>query len=561
MKQTINNIKQHYKLILGSIALSLIIGFVIGSSSHSTHDTKKPVATNEQESETAKKKQIWTCSMHPQIKQDKPGNCPICAMELIPLTTMESGDEHTSSNEIVMSETAAKLASIETLVVQKGVPQKSIYLQGKVQADERNVAELTARFGGRIEKLYVNFTGQKVQIGEKLASIYSPEMVSAQRELLEAIAFKQSRPSLYNAVKAKLKLWDLTDAQISAIENKGEPQNYFDVLSPISGTITLRQVAVGDYVNEGTTLFKVIDLSKVWVLFDAYESDLPWIKPGDNIQFTVQALPGQNFNAKVDFIDPFINNATRVAQVRVAVPNHQAALKPEMFVSGILESNITNSGNQILIPKTSVLWTGKRAVVYVKVPNRQNPTFLYRQITLGPEAGSFYVVTQGLMQGEEIATNGVFKIDAASQLEGKPSMMNPTGIAGSTPHDMSKMNIGGDAKTNTKGMSQMNDKPDKMEGMNHDTKTTSATIEHATFLVSGNCEMCKETIEKAAGSLDGVYLTNWNLDTKQMHVSFNKNKVSLNKIHTAIAASGYDTDQIKGNDKAYSELPGCCLYR
>lgn len=151
-------------------------------------------------------------------------------------------------------------------------------MQGKVQADERNIAEITARFGGRIEQLFVNFTGQHVRKGEKLATIYSPELVTAQRELLEVLTFKERRPSLYKAVRNKLKLWDLTDKQISAIEEKGEPQFYFDVLSPISGTVILRHVAIGDYVKEGTALFKVVDLSKVWVMFDAYESDLPWIK-------------------------------------------------------------------------------------------------------------------------------------------------------------------------------------------------------------------------------------------------------------------------------------------
>ena len=134
-----------------------------------------------------------------------------------------------------------------------------MYLQGKVHADERNIAELTARFGGRIEKLFVNFTGQNVSKGEKLATIYSPELVTAQKELLEAIALKESRPSLYTAAKGKLKLWDLTDEQISGIEEKGEPQLYFDILSPISGTVTMRHVALGDYIKEGVALFQVVD--------------------------------------------------------------------------------------------------------------------------------------------------------------------------------------------------------------------------------------------------------------------------------------------------------------
>lgn len=439
-KKLLQNIKEHYKLLIGVFIVGLLFGWIFfHSSGKMTNPAQEFSGDESQKTESAN--QIWTCSMHPQIRMDKPGQCPICGMDLIPLTSMSSGDD-VDPNELVMTESAAKLASIQTMIATKGVPNKTVYLNGKVQVDERNIAELTARFGGRIEKLFVNFTGQNVTKGEKLATIYSPALVTAQRELLEAISFKETRPSLYTAAKGKLKLWDLTDEQISAIEEKGDPQVYFDILSPISGTIMMRHVAIGDYIKEGTALFKVIDLTKVWVMFDAYESDLPWIKLGDKIDFTIQALPGKTFSAKVTYIDPFIDGQTRVAKVRVEVSNPKLTLKPEMFSVGILESKITEGGDKIIVPKSSILWTGKRAVVYVKVQNRETPSFLYREVVLGPEAGAFYVISEGLEEGEEIAVNGVFKIDAASQLQGLPSMMNPEGGAGSTPHDMSKMDMG-----------------------------------------------------------------------------------------------------------------------
>jgi Cu(I)/Ag(I) efflux system membrane fusion protein len=181
-------------------------------------------------------------------------------------------------------------------------------------------------------------------------------------------------------------------------------------------------------------MFEVIDLSKLWVMFDAYESDLPWIGNGDKIEFSIQSLPGRNFSGKVKFIDPLINEKTRVAKVRVELNNSKQELKPEMFANGILRSEIPNTSD-LLIPSTSILWTGKRAVVYVKVPARSNPTFAYREIVLGPQAGNFFVVESGLEEGEEIAVNGVFKIDAAAQLAGKPSMMNPGGGKVSTGHN------------------------------------------------------------------------------------------------------------------------------
>jgi Cu(I)/Ag(I) efflux system membrane fusion protein len=177
-------------------------------------------------------------------------------------------------------------------------------------------------------------------------------------------------------------------------------------------------------------------------MFDAYESDLPWIKTGDKVTYNLQSLAGKSFQGKVVFIDPFINPDTRVAKIRVEQKNPGLTFKPEMFVNGFIQSNIAGRVNDILIPKSSILWTGKRAVVYVKVPNRDQPSFMYREIDLGPESGNFYVVATGLEEGEVIAANGVFKIDAAAQLAGKPSMMNPEGGEVSLGHDHGTMSAG-----------------------------------------------------------------------------------------------------------------------
>ncbi|WP_421917885.1 efflux RND transporter periplasmic adaptor subunit [Marinifilum sp.] len=441
MKNIINNIKENYKLVIAVLVVGILLGLIFSGSSDKYVVNSSNIEGHEGHNHESEDPTTWTCSMHPQIKQDKPGLCPICAMDLIPLTSMQSSGDDVDPNEIVMTESAAKLADIQTMMVQLGVPEKSIRLQGKIHADERNISELTARFGGRIEKLFVNYTGQTVRKGEKLATVYSPALVTAQRELLEAISFKDTRPSLYQAARGKLKLWDLTEKQIAGIEKKGEPTLYFDVVSPISGTVTMRHVAIGDYIKEGTKLFKVVDLSKLWVMFDAYESDLPWVKLNDKVEFSVQAIPGKNYEAKVTYIDPFINGKTRVAKVRAEVSNKEQLLKPEMFVNGVVVSKIAEDSDELLIPKSSILWTGKRAIVYVKVPDRESPSFLYREVVLGPEAGSFFVVKEGLSQGEEIAINGVFKIDAAAQLIGLPSMMNPEGGQMSTGHNHGEMSV------------------------------------------------------------------------------------------------------------------------
>jgi len=442
MKTKINPGKRDYKVIAITLFAGLFFGWLLFHGSKSESASIQPTGEYAGEKET-----IWTCSMHPQIRMDHPGKCPICGMDLIPLHENAGSETAISPDEIQMTTEAIKIADIQTMIVHKAYPYREVNLLGKVKPDERNITGLTARFGGRIEKLYVNFTGQNVSKGEKLATIYSPAMVIAQKELLEAQEYKQSNPELYKAARNKLKLWDLTDGQIDDIEKKGEARSYFDVLSPIAGTVIQRNVASGDYVKEGTVLFQVIDLTKIWIMFEAYESDLPWIRPGDKINFTIQSIPGKNFNGQVSFIDPFIDPKTRIARVRVEMHNPGLLLKPEMFTNGLITSALAGNEKDLMIPKTAVLWTGKRAVVYIKVPDRQQPSFKYREIVLGPSAGAFYVVSEGLQEGEEIAVNGVFKIDAAAQLAGKPSMMNPEGGKTSTGHNHAGMNMGSEEMT------------------------------------------------------------------------------------------------------------------
>ena len=435
MKKQIKN--REIKLIIVTMVVGLFLGWLFF---HTTSEKAPHNHTMEME-EDGTKHTVYTCSMHPQIKEDKPGSCPICGMDLIPMKTMGSDNKQVDPNEIQMSESALALASVQTTVVTKGVPEKEVNLLGKVQADERNISKITARYGGRIDDLFINYTGQKVRKGGSLAMIYSPDLIIAQKELLEAIKYKSSNPSFYQATRSKLKLWNLTEKQIDSIETREQAKTICEIKSPISGTVTKKEVSVGDYVKEGTQLFEVVNLSKVWVLFDAYESDLPWIKKGDNIEFTLQSFPGKQYKGKVAFIDPLIDGQTRVAQVRVELSNSNGEIKPGMFAKGTLKSNTAPNTNEILIPKSAILWTGKRSVVYVKVSDREMTSFLRREIVLGAEAGNFYVVSEGLSAGEEVATNGVFKIDAAAQLEGKSSMMNPTGEGVSTPHDMSNMKM------------------------------------------------------------------------------------------------------------------------
>jgi Cu(I)/Ag(I) efflux system membrane fusion protein len=368
---------------------------------------------------------IWTCAMHPQIRMEHPGNCPICGMELIPLIKKSTTSGDTSA--IHLSKEAAELANVLTSEVTKQKPEKEVRLYGKIQADERLLQNQVSHVPGRIDKLAVNFTGESVAKGQVLAVIYSPELVTAQQELLETLKTRQLQPELYEASKEKLRQWKITDDQIAQIEKSGVVRNDFEVISNTSGTVVERLVNTGDHVAQGTELFKIADLSKVWVMFDAYESDLQFLKKGENISFTIQALPGIYFSGNIIFIDPVIDPVTRVAKVRVETGNGAGKLKPEMFATGIALTTLDEYRNNVVIPKTAVLWTGKRSVVYVKQPGTDEPIFTLREIGLGPMLGESYVVTDGLSEGEEIVTSGTFSVDAAAQLEGKPSMMNRSG--------------------------------------------------------------------------------------------------------------------------------------
>lgn len=399
------------------IVLSLAIGLLMGKFFFSS---AKEMATAEDHTQHQEdKSQIWTCSMHPQIRQNEPGNCPICGMTLIPVD--EVGDDPLN---LEMSEEAMRLGEIQTIKVALTAPEKEILMQGKVKMDEREISLITSRFAGRIEKLYVDFTGMEVRKGQKLASIYSPELITAQKELFEALKYKDANPMLYNAARNKLKLWNITGSQIEEIEKGGEPKQMIDIISPSSGIVLNRMATLGEYVKEGSKLFEIVDLSNVWIIFDAYESDIPWLKIGDNIDFRINAISGKSFQGKIEFIDPIVNNQTRTTSVRLSFHNKGKILKPEMFVEGNLTASLPLKEPEIMVPKSAVMWTGKRSIVYVKLPEMERPTFQFREIKTGLDLGAFYIVESGVEHNEEVVVNGAFKVDAAAQLAGKYSMMN-----------------------------------------------------------------------------------------------------------------------------------------
>jgi len=425
--------------------LLVLMGIIIGWLIRPSNNTSMPEQTEHAHKQDGKE-QIWTCSMHPQIRQNEPGQCPICGMDLIPLSNESASEENPLA--VNMSPTAMQLASIQTSVVGRQKPVKEVRMTGKVQADERKIFSQASHIPGRIEQLMINYTGEPVQKGQTLALIYSPELVTAQEELFEALKIKEQQPGLFSATKEKLKNWKLTDKQVDQILAAGKPQEQFPVLADVSGVVLKKRVNTGDYIMKGMSIYDVADLSSLWILFDVYESDMPWVKIGSKVVFTVSSIPGETFTGVVSFIDPVINPLTRVAKARVEfsqpvgkADNRQLKLKPEMFASGIIKSELRQEKEGLVIPKTAVMWTGKRSVVYVKNNTSVGVSFLMREIVLGPALGDSYLVKEGLAEGEEIATNGTFSIDAAAQLAGKPSMMNPEGGPVMTGHNHGSMSM------------------------------------------------------------------------------------------------------------------------
>jgi Cu(I)/Ag(I) efflux system membrane fusion protein len=404
---------------IGLISITLLIGLILGWMFHSLssdsaeshdHGTDEGAPT------------LWTCSMDPQVKLNAPGACPICGMDLIPVAQGTTESNH--STAIQMTEEALALASVQTQVVGGTSTGKELLLTGKLQADERENASITAKFPGRIEKLFVTFTGEQIKAGQKLATIYSPELITAQKELLEAIKTKASYPQLYQASKEKLASWKLTPAQIAEVERAGVVKEKWDILADQSGVVIQKNVSLGDYVGTGSILFTVTDLSKLWLRLDVYETDLPFVSVGDNIQFTVAGRPSETLQTRVSFIDPLIDPTTRAASLRAEISNAGLLLKPEMFVTGKISAGKTSTSSELVVPRTAILWTGKRSVVYVKVPNAAVPSFEMREVTLGNRLGENYQVMAGLQSGEEIVAQGAFAVDASAQLSGKPSLLN-----------------------------------------------------------------------------------------------------------------------------------------
>ena len=399
-------------------ATGLILGTCIGLF----FKPSTPSATEHTEEHDTATSTRWTCSMHPQILQAEPGECPICGMDLIPL---KKDDSLSTPRELSMSESSKALADIQTTRIRRADSDRSVEMVGRLMRDETKVKSLTARFPARVDTLIVDSVGIPVSEGQILAEIYSPELLSAQRELLGAYQ-RDPHGKLANIAREKLKLWDLQTDQIDSLLQDGVANEHFELRAPINGVVVNKHVNEGAYLKTGELLYTIVDLSSLWLVLDAYETDLAALHSGQAVEFYVQAYPGESFHGIVDFIEPEVAQQTRTTPIRVTVANDTYKLKPGMLAEGTVQITTDNTSEQpLIIPSSAVLQTGKRAIVYIAKPNADRPTYEGHEITLGARTGDAYIVIEGLQEGDEVVTNGAFKIDSALQIQAKPSMMNP----------------------------------------------------------------------------------------------------------------------------------------
>ena len=334
------------------MSLVLLLGVLIGIFMFSS----TPINGVESHTDHAGKT-TWTCSMHPQVKLEEPGQCPICFMDLIPLNDNVGTD---NPNQYSLSESAIELARISTSSVRLGTARGDLRLSGKIDYDETRTKYISAWFPGRLERLFVDYTGIQVNAGDHLFEIYSPELYSAQEELLQAYRRMNSRgaevadspeKAAFQAVREKTKLLGLSDTQITDILKTGKALSVLQINSPITGIVIHKNAFAGKYVKTGEQIYSIADLSKVWIILEAYEMDLPWLTYGQELNFSVAGLPGQTFSATISYIDPLVNPIKRSITVRAVLDNRKGLLKPGMLAEATVSVTL-NAKGQVVPPPT-----------------------------------------------------------------------------------------------------------------------------------------------------------------------------------------------------------------
>lgn len=357
--------------------------------------------------------------MHPSVRQTGPGKCPICGMDLVPVRRNAQG-----FGEILLGEGSRELGGITTGIVEVRSVGSEIRAVGRVTFDETRFEDVTVKYAGYIGRLYVEATGAPVRRGQTLFTLYSPELYAAQQEYLAALESQRAAQStaapdradyLVRAARQKLRLWDLSDAQVREIERTGKPVEQIAVPSPASGYVVEKDVVEGAAVQPGMRLYRLAGLDRVWVEAEVYESELPKVRTGQPAVVTLSYLPGEELRGRVSLIHPQIDPASRTGKVRLSIPNRIGpsgpTLKPDMYADVVLQAQPRDA---LMVPEEAVLYTGPRRIVFVDLGDgRYEP----REVRLGAKNEGSFEVLAGLRAGDVVVTSGNFLLDAEARLQ------------------------------------------------------------------------------------------------------------------------------------------------
>jgi len=378
---------------------------------------------NAKPSPVAQKKVLyWVDPMHPAYKSDKPGTAPDCGMDLVPV--YDDGNGATASNvsgyaNVKVAPDRRQLIGVQTGMTEMRSLGRAVRTVGRVAVDETRLYKINTKFDGYIEKLYVNVTGQQIRKGQPLFSVYSPDLLATQQEYLLAMRAAKQSPSLLEAARQRLRLWDISNAEMRELERTGTARRSITIHSPTNGFVLTKIAVEGARVTAGEPLFELANLDHVWIQADVYESELQFIRLGATATTTLSYLPGRTWKGRVTFIAPIVDPMTRTVKVRSEFDNADGALKPDMFGDVVIEQP---AREVVVVPDSAVLQTGTRSVVFVM---KEDGTFQPREITVGTKSEQVYEVRSGLVAGEKVVTQANFLIDSESRLKAALAEMKP----------------------------------------------------------------------------------------------------------------------------------------